>query len=204
MVAHKIQSDTAADLGKAFLAPYRKVIQFYSATSGYRPGRPRTDRGADMLTVMNRWRKKGMAGHKIDAFASIDPTQTVQIRQATWLLGGSLIGLRMPLSLRAIVQAGSMLWDVQPGDLTGNNAPGSWGGHAIPILGYQSDGNGSWLYYGPSWDGLYTITEAFMLAYCDEAYAAMATQDWSRAGTAPNGLATATLLADVAAISNAA
>ena len=95
-----------------------------------------------------------------------------------------------------------MTWDVQPGGLTGNNAPGSWGGHALPCLGFSPDPNnaGSWLYYAPSWTGLYTITEAFLAAYCDEAYAALASQDWSKAGTAPNGLATSVLLQDVAAI----
>jgi len=62
MIAHQIQAMTEAELGAAALVSYRQTMKFYSATSGYIPGRPRTDRGAAMLTVMNRWRRVGMRG----------------------------------------------------------------------------------------------------------------------------------------------
>ena len=199
MVAHQVQAMTSADLGTPALVPYRGVMRFYSATSGYVPGRPATDQGATMLSVMNRWRHVGMAGHKINAYAAIDVADLLHIRQAVWLFGGAPIGLQLPLSLKALVLSGGTTWDVQ-GPVTGDNAAGSWGGHAVPILGYVPDGSGGFNYFAPSWNGLYTITTAFMAAYCDEAYAAFSQRDWSRAGYAPNGFNTAALLADVAAI----
>jgi len=77
----------------------------------------------------------------------------------------------MPLSARASVLADSMVWDVPSGGPVGDGAPGSWGGHAVPILGFSPNGSGDFQYFAPSWDGLYTITAAFMAAYADEAYA---------------------------------
>lgn len=44
------------------------------------------------------------------------------------------MGLNMPKSLNTDHE----IWDLMPGDLTGDNAPGSDGGHAVAVLGYDA------------------------------------------------------------------
>jgi hypothetical protein len=199
MVAHATQAMLANEIGQQWIPPYNAVIRFYSATSGYIPGRPRTDVGAAMLTVMNRWRRVGLAGHKIEAYTSLDWTNALHLRQSIWLMGAAALGVAMPLSVQSLLAPGSV-WDVPAGGPVGDGAPGSWGGHAIPLLAYDAVAD---LYLAASWNATYTLTAAFVNTYCDEAYCPFSSQDWSRTDYAPNGFATVQLRADLAAITTA-
>jgi hypothetical protein len=61
---------------------------------------------------------------------------------------------------------------------------GSWGGHCIPLWGYDS--NQLWCV---TWGALQSITWQFFTTYCDEAFVLLAT-DWIAAsGQAPSHLA---------------
>lgn len=196
LVAHTTQAWLANEIGQQFQMPYQRVLRFYSATSGYVPGRPRTDTGADMLTVMNRWRKVGMGGHKIEAYSTLDWTNSVQLRQSIWLMGAAACGVAMPLSVQNDLAPGSV-WDVPSGGAVGDGAPGSWGGHALPLLAYDAIAD---TYLAASWYATYTLTAAFVRAYCEEAYSPLSAQDWARLQYAPNGFALATLRQDLASI----
>jgi hypothetical protein len=169
--------------------PYKKVLKAYRAVSGYRPRHPKTDRGAALLDVMNYWRNKGIGGHKIDAFAAIDKTNETELHQAIWLFGGAPIGLNMPISAQ-----GQATWDVPPGGAIGNGDPGSWGGHAVPIVKYAASEP---KYMVVSWDTVYPMTSAFLATYCDEAYAVLSRKDWIGKANAPNGFDDVALEADI-------
>jgi len=54
-----------------------------------------------------------------------------QIATAIWLFGGAYIGIQLPI--RAQNQD---VWDV-PSDLGLDDVPGSWGGHAVYLVGVR-------------------------------------------------------------------
>jgi len=198
-VAHTVQAWTRASHGVGDLIPVKKVIKAYSAVSGYRPGHPTTDRGAELLTVMNYWRKTGVGRHKIKAYAAVDFANASEVKMACYLFGSVPLGIALPTAIQSLTAPGSV-WDIPPGQpLTGDWAAGSWGGHAIPIIGYTSDGK----YVFPSWNGLYSMTQAFFSAYVEESYAPLGVSDWTKAHVAPNGINAQALYADLQAVTAA-
>jgi hypothetical protein len=163
------------------------AVSIYSALTGYNPADPSTDNGAAVLDVLNFWRATGFDGFKIKAFALVNWLNPLELKQAIDLFGGVYAGFAMPLS--ANEQTGS-LWDVtsaSPGDA------GSWGGHALPLLGYDKE-----TVTTVTWGAVQEMSWKFLETYCDEAYAVISV-DWLEAGgSAPSGLDLATLLLDVA------
>ena len=62
---------------------------------------------------------------------------------------------------------------MQPGGgVAGDYAPGSWGGHSIPVLSYDEH-----LVYCITWGAVQAMTWAWLAAYCDEMWAIVA-HDW--------------------------
>ena len=195
--AHQVQAWTKNEIGRGVVIPRRQVIQFYSDLSGYNPRTGRNDSGIVMLDMLNRWRHAGIGGHKIDSYVAVDWTDATNLQNAIYLFGGLSIGLLMPISAQ-----NQTVWDVPAGGAIGDGVPGSWGGHAVPILGYSTVGET--MYQVVSWNAVYTMTAAFLAAYCDEAYAALSPRDWVRTGHAPNGFNVTQLRADATRISVAA
>ena len=148
----------------------------YSAITGYNPADPSTDQGAVELDVLNYWRQNGIAGHKILGYAKLDPGNVDHVRQSVYLFEGTYIGVQLPISAQ-----GQATWDVPAGGLTGDGEPGSWGGHAVPVIGYDADG--LWVV---TWGKLLKMTWAFWRAYTDEAYACFSI-DMLEAGKSPAG-----------------
>jgi hypothetical protein len=87
------------------------------------------------------------------------------------------------------------VWDVKTSaDTIGNGAPGSWGGHCIPIIGYDSE----WLTV-ITWGAPMKMSWRFAVAFVDELYAVLS-PDFIASGEAPNQIALQQLQADLAAI----
>ena len=74
------------------------IIAFYSAAGGYVPGDPDTDNGTDMLTALNIWRQAGIgnSGHKILAYASVNPRNMTEVMQSIAIFGNLYIGIQLP------------------------------------------------------------------------------------------------------------
>ena len=155
---------------------------------GYVPGDPTTDNGCVLLDVMKSWRQDGLGGDKIGAFASINPRNLPHVSTGIWLFGGVATGFALPASAQD-----QDVWDVVEGD---DGAPGSWGGHAVPIVDYDDEGNFTCV----TWGALKKLTRAFLAKYCDEMYAAI-DEDFLPGGAAPNGFASTVLQADLALVS---
>ena len=82
----------------------------------------------------------------------------------------------------------------QPPDsnLQNDFTPGSWGGHAVPILAYDSD-----TVTCITWGAKKRMTWEFFARYCDESYAALS-PDWLNAqGKTPEGLDLTALQSDL-------
>lgn len=196
---HLVQEWTANALGTAgTVVSDADILAAYSAVSGYDPATGRGDNGAVMLDVLRYWSKSGIGGHKIHAYASVEPTNHVNVKQVAWAFGGSYIGLDLPVACQSLTDAGKP-WDIPAGTrLTGQWAPGSWGGHAVPIVAYDA----TWLTV-VTWGKLWSMSWRFFDAFCSEAWAVFSVADWLRAtnGLAPSGFAHAELdaaLGDVA------
>lgn len=171
-----------------------EVIAAYEAVSGYKPGDPSTDNGCIELDVLRYWKTVGIADHKIEAYMSIEPANINHLKAAIMLFGGAYIGLALPVTASAQIDANSA-WDVVDGDLAGDSEPGSWGGHAINLIGYNTLG-----FVGVTWGALQPMTTRFIQAYMDEAWAILSPQFFNAKAKAPSGFDHAQLLADLAAL----
>jgi hypothetical protein len=158
-IGHAVQTWTANALGRELTVPDSTILEYYEKWDGYNPAEPATDQGGVELDVLNDWRKGGFDGHSLDAYVAIElgtkstglgirgsglgssgsetsdpnPTPPVShpIALAIWLFGGAYIGVELPI--RAQRQD---VWDL-PASLGPEDEPGSWGGHAIYLVGYD-------------------------------------------------------------------
>ena len=175
-----------ADNKKLFTPRNGDILKAYEAVSGYVPGDPSPDNGAVILDVLDYWRKTGIAGRKITAYAAAEPGNQQHIRASIYLFGGVDLGLQLPISAQ-----GQKVWSVPPEGLTGDGAPGSWGGHSVPGLAF--DANGVTVI---TWGETLRMTWQFFAAYCDEAYAIIS-PDFLAKSKSPAGVDLASLEADL-------
>lgn len=166
------------------------VLAAYEGVSGYQPDDPSTDRGAVELDVLRYWRKNGIGGHKIGAFASVEIGSQALVRDAVWLFTGLYAGVALPLSAQA-----QDVWEVPPGGAEGLATRGSWGGHAVPILG--ADDRGLTIV---TWGAPKRVSWSFFDTYFDEAYAVVSQDYIDGSKKAPSGFSMDQLIADLALI----
>jgi hypothetical protein len=166
------------------------ALAAYTAMTGFDPNDPSTDNGTVMLDALNYWRRAGIAGHQIMAYAACEPGNVEHIKDSIHLFAGSYVGMSLPRSAQ-----GQQVWSVPPQGPVGDGRPGSWGGHCVPIIAYSSR-----RLICVTWGQLKPMTWRFFRTYCDEAYAALS-DDWLRADrVAPNGFDLDELKKDLASI----
>jgi hypothetical protein len=182
-----------ANAGKKMFTPSDKqIVAAYSAITGYNPTTGANDNGAVEIDVLNYWRQSGIAGHKIGAYVALEPANHAHVMDSVYIFEGCYIGLRLPKSAQPQVQ-NHQPWSVPPGGPTGDGAPGSWGGHAVPVVAYDSRG-----VRVVTWGALQTMTWSFWETYCEEAYAIVSNDYLSKKKQTPQGLNLQQLQADLA------
>jgi len=225
-VAHAVQVWTA-NAGAEISFPDPVILDYYQTWDGYNPADPATDQGGVELDVLNDWRQQGFAGEALDAYGAIELAQgphptipMLEVMDAIWLFGGAYIGVELPISAQT-----QDVWDV-PANLTPDDEPGSWGGHAVYLVGYEAPAttpalsappllNQEGSFAGPNpvsrvpcpgsltcitWGQLKKMTWLWFAKYCSEAYA-LVSKDWIEAsGVAPSGFDLATLEADLKSV----
>ena len=148
-----------------------EVLAFYSLVTGYVPGDDTTDNGADMLTVLKRWRKDGVGGKKIVAFVQIDHNNVEHVKSAINLLGGVYVGAELRTSAQ------------QPGPWIGRDVRGDvWGGHCMSASRYDRSGG-----VFRTWGDLQPFDWDWWLRSVDECYGVISVS-WFRGERTPNGL----------------
>lgn len=178
-----------ANTGKIVVPADADIVTAYAAVSGYDPATGEGDGGAVELDVLNYWRSAGIAGHKIAGYVSVNPKNQTHVQQAIDLFGGLYLGMALPNAWQ-----GAPSWS-QPDNQDGDNAPGSWGGHAVPAVAYNGDG-----LTVITWGEALHMTWGAVSTYCDEAYA-IVTQDWIEAtGKSPSGFDLSQLLIDLKSV----
>lgn len=157
------------------------ILDVYRNGAGYDPARPETDQGWDLLSALSYWQRIGIAGHKIGAYAAVDPDHPFQLRAATYLFGGVFAGFMLPNSIW-----NQEVWDVVPND------GGLAGGHCVTIQGVDRKGN----FVGRTWGAAQPMTPRFVGKYCFEAYA-IQSPEYLRAGKTIAGVNVAEWNADL-------
>ena len=182
-----------ANAGKKMVTPTDKqIVAAYSAITGYNPTTGANDNGAQEIDVLNYWRQTGIASHKIGAYVALEPANHIHIMDSVYIFEGCYIGVQLPISAQAQVQ-NHQPWSVPPGGPTGDGKPGSWGGHAIPVVAYDARG-----VTVVTWGALQVMTWSFWETYCDEAYAILSTDYLDGSKKAPGGFSMQELQADLA------
>jgi hypothetical protein len=158
------------------------------------------DAGANMLDVLKYWRKTGIGGDKITAFAQLEPKNDGQVRDAVHIFGNCYIGVALPNF--AVAPGTDFLknpWVVPPQGPVGNAAPNPQNGHCIPAVGYDSRN-----LYVVTWGALKPMSWQFYDAYMDEAFAVLSA-DWinTKVGASPSGFNMAALQQDLTAVTSA-
>jgi hypothetical protein len=184
--AHMIEAWTAAGQGHTILLSERDVLDAFDDVKLTDP--VTGEDGAIELDVLRYWRKTGIGGHDIGAYARVAVWDQRLVQTAAWLFGGLYIGLQMPQTAHT-----QSVWD-WTGSLVGPARPGSWGGHAVDVVRY--DRNGLTVV---TWGRLQELTWSFWARYCDEAYCILS-DDFLTKGNAPNGFDLAALEADLALV----
>lgn len=187
--AHLIGEWTADSKQSEVLIANPQVLKAYEAVSGYDPTSGQNDNGAAELDVLKYWRKKGIGGHRILGYVSVDPTNVEHVKLANHLFGGAYIGLNLPISCQT-----QDIWSVPPTGLVGQGAPGSWGGHAVNTGAYDDTG-----IVCCTWGKPKRMTWDFFAAYCEEVWAVLSS-DWLLKNVAPNGFNLAQLQKDIGAL----
>jgi len=158
-----IQTWTAAS-GTLWRVSDEVTLARYSAVSGYQPGKPETDTGAVETDVLGMWSRHGWdigrQGEDVILWAALQPGNQADVREAIYNFGGVYIGLDLPDSAQ-----NQAVWDV-------GSEPGTWGGHAVLVTDYDSDGLAC-----ITWDTVQRMTWPFWQKYCEEAYVLL-NRDW--------------------------
>lgn len=162
------------------------VLAFYEVSCGYRPSDPSSDAGGVMDLVAADFKSIGLAGHKVQSVVIVDPRNRDHVKHAINRYGGCDMGLSLPLTAQS-----QAVWDFDPSQ--GARAEmGSWGGHDALAFDY----NGT----GPifrTWAEDVQATWLWFDAYADEGIAYLSS-DWAPpGGTAPCGIPSDQLAAEI-------
>ncbi len=164
------------------------VLKVYEDVGGYRPGDPSTDNGMVILDALNYWRTTGIGGHKIVAYVAVNIKDAGEVRSAIELFGNVFLGIQLPISAQ-----GETAWTVPNGGAYNDGSPGSWGGHAIPIMAASAHS-----LTVITWGASLKMSWNFLKDYADEAYVVLS-QDWiEKTGLSPSQFDLASLQADLA------
>jgi hypothetical protein len=155
------------------------------------------------------------SGMRVPCPLSRDPNAVPpvpNIATAIWLFGGAYIGVELPMTAQS-----QDIWDVAGGP---DAEPGSWGGHAVYLVGYDFPESQIPSPESPApspvsrvscpgtmtcitWGGVKKMTWAWFEKYCSEAYA-LVSKDWLNAsGVSPSGFDLAALEKDLQEVSGA-
>lgn len=176
-VGHTIQVLTTYGQGQTVAVSDNDVLTAYEAVSGYNPNTGANDDGAVVQDVLNYWRKTGVGGHNILAFAYVEPSNTEELFAAMNLFGTIYLGIDFPNTAFDQLDAGEP-WDVVDGAV-------SEGGHAINAAYYDVSDK---MWKVITWGQVQPMTQAFWDKYVDEAWVVISHEWFNAQGNSPTGI----------------
>jgi hypothetical protein len=141
----------------------QSIIDAYTEIAGFDPdagppGDNPTDQGTLIQDAMSYWRKTGIGGHKIAAFAEVSVADMTEVKTALALFGPLSIGINFPASAMDQFDAG------EPWDVVKHTSID--GGHCVALVGYDTK-----FLYVVTWGRVQKVTQAFWNRYVEEAWA---------------------------------
>lgn len=173
---HIIQALSTYGRGKTETIADSDVLTAYSAVSGYDPETGDNDNGAVMQKVLSYWRKTGIGGHKILAFAEVDINDVDELKAALNIFGTLYVGFDFPDSAMDQFNRGEKWTVVSNAQIEG--------GHAINVGGYDSAGNWQLV----TWGDVQEMDQAFWEKYVWEAWVVITPEWLNDVGYSPTGL----------------
>lgn len=177
---HLIQAQTA-NAGAPLHGTLEQTLALYTALTGFSPADPATDQGTDLLSLLEYWKGTGIevtgaqgntVTHRILGWAALDLTSIAQMRYASYIFGGTYLGIQCPRS--ALEDMSN--WTYKAGSPIE-------GGHCIPGLGQGGAGG-----HVASWGRAIPYTWEFALKYLDEGYVVVSPAWVEAQGKSPSGL----------------
>lgn len=189
MIGHMLEAWTRYAGGTAVEVTTEQLLAAYSAVTGFNPDDPNSDQGTNIQDALDYWRKTGIAGHKIVAYAKVDHGNPAEVEAAINLFGSLAVGVNLPTSAQDQFNAGQE-WTVVQG------SPDE-GGHAIHAGAYDTAAKDARIV---TWGAVQTLDDPWWTAYVEEAWVVV-TPEWVAAtGSTPSGLDLAGLGEDFAAL----
>lgn len=122
---------TAALAGYQIDVSTGDAIRFYSESTGYNPANPDSDQGGVEVDVLGI---AGRDGYHLDhgayypLWGTIDPQDRNALALVVAGMGCAYLGVQL-----AVADQAPGVWDI---DRSGDNTPGSWGGHCLLLWDY--------------------------------------------------------------------
>jgi hypothetical protein len=185
--------------GKPVLMTDDEVIALYVAVTGeegaaYNPATGDNDNGCAEEDVLKHLRKTG----EIGAYCALDGSNLDHLRFCIDAFEGVYVGIELPNTAQS-----QEIWDVTDTSLSGDAAPGSWGGHCVILVDYDAHAN---TFGAITWGQSKTLTTAWWLAYGGsqasggEAHIVMSPDLVAGNGETPSGFDLAALQTDLEAL----
>lgn len=192
---HAIQVVTLLGEGTEVTVTDQTITDLYTVVAGYNPADPSTDRGTVIQQMLDYWRKTGIAGHKIAAFAQLPLHDRALVEAAINVFGIVIVGANMPKSAE-MQFAQHQPWDVLP---PSEDDP-YIGGHCFLAGAYQQVSATDVRPEVVTWGDIQQVTDAWWDKNVDEVWVVITT-DWANAaGLTPRGTALTQLGQDFTAL----
>jgi hypothetical protein len=195
-----LQMDWAANAGNPpVVVTDAQAIALYSQLTGYDPSTGANDTGLVITDYLDLWRNTGVFGNKISAYVSLhegdgntpQPWNHSILMAAIWLFGGVMSGVNLPKAWE-----GATTWTAPSrAHRFFQWAPGSWGGHCVPMVGYDDR-----YVYVVSWGVVVPVEWAAVDMFFSEGYASIDPLWVSATGLAASGFDMPTLTNDLPAV----
>ncbi|MBC7935194.1 MAG: hypothetical protein H7Y86_07530 [Rhizobacter sp.] len=191
---HLIMTWTA-NIGRPYKPTTKAIVKAYTDITGFNAKTDGIGEPVEAIKALKYWRKHGVDGRKIIAFAKLDFKNHEQLKQSIYLYGGCYVGLNLPKSAEKQYYE-SRKWTVPRGRTNGIGEPGSWIGHALLITGYSKKE-----LTAITWGKEIVLSLDFWETYVDESYAVFST-DFIRDKQTPTKISVDVLKKDIETLQN--
>jgi hypothetical protein len=178
---HMIEAITSYGRGTGTMPTVEDLLAAYSAVTGFDPaagppGNNPTDQGTVIQDALSYWRKAGIGGHQIAAFAEVNVHDRTEVDAALYLFGHLMLGVNLPNAAIDQFDAGQA-WHLVSDD------GGIAGGHAVN-LGYEARGG----YKAITWSKSQPFSADWWGRYVEEAWVTISPEWLTAAGANPAGI----------------
>jgi hypothetical protein len=143
--------------------------------------------GYNILDRLKYWRKFSMWDRSLWAFAMLRGLDDSLVKYSIFHFGSLDVGVNLPNAWR-----NTDVWDTGIGR---SFNPGSWGGHSVPLLGYDNS-----FLYACTWGVIVPMTWPAFHMYCDERYVTLLPSWIAKERISPSGVDLIALHNDLATI----